>query len=103
MGLPLQRDGELLTKNRREELRPSLDGYRFHSSQRGEATMRLPGKFIQKLARIAVIAVLSWFPMSLAVGVRPAAAQVQFEFRTALEPYGSFQRVAHRGEVWVPN
>jgi hypothetical protein len=44
--------------------------------------------------------------MSLAIGVRPAAAQVQsisVEFRTALEPYGSFQRVAHWGEVWVPN
>jgi hypothetical protein len=68
--------------------------------------MRLPVEFIHRLARIAVIAVLSWVPMSLAVGVRPAAAQVEsisVEFRTALEPYGSFQRVAHWGEVWVPN
>jgi hypothetical protein len=65
--------------------------------------MRLPIKFIHRLARIAVIAVLSWIPMSLAVEVRPAAAQVSVEFRTALEPYGSFQRVAHWGEVWVPN
>ena len=65
--------------------------------------MRLPVKFIHRLAHIAVIAVLSWVPMNLAVGLRPAAAQVLVEFRTALEPYGSFQRVAHWGEVWVPN
>jgi hypothetical protein len=35
MGLPLQRDGELLTKNRREELRPSLDGYSNSSTDHG--------------------------------------------------------------------
>src|SRR5262249_22376076 len=75
----------------------------FPGIQRGEAIMRLPIKFIHRLAYIAVIAVLSWVPMSLTVGVRPAAAQVSVEVRTALEPYGSFQRVAHWGEVWVPN
>ena len=44
--------------------------------------------------------------MSLAVNVRPAAAQVEpisVEFRSALEPYGSFQNVQRWGEVWVPN
>jgi hypothetical protein len=44
--------------------------------------------------------------MSLAVDVRPAAAQVEpisVEFRSALEPYGSFQNVQRWGEVWVPN
>jgi hypothetical protein len=44
--------------------------------------------------------------MSLAVDTRPAAAQVEpisVEFRSALEPYGSFQNVQRWGEVWVPN
>jgi uncharacterized protein DUF6600 len=58
----------------------------------------LPARFIHILARIAAIAVLSWVPFNL-VDMRPAAAQVEsvsVEFRTALEPYGTF-------EVWVPN
>src|SRR5262249_28275333 len=68
--------------------------------------MRLPVKFFRALARIAVVTLLSWVPISLAIGVRPAAAQagsISIEFRTALEPYGSFQRVERWGEVWVPN
>jgi hypothetical protein len=73
--------------------------------------MRLPVCSVQKFVRIAPIALLSWTPMlalplSSGVLVTPAAAQVEsisVEFRTALEPYGSFRRVARWGEVWVPN
>jgi len=67
--------------------------------------MRLPAPFTHILARIAAIAMLSWVPCNL-VDVRPAAAQVEsasVEFRTALEPYGTFEHVARWGEVWVPN
>src|SRR6516164_433883 len=67
--------------------------------------MRLPARFIHILARIAAIAVLSWVPFNL-VDVRPAVAQVEsvsVEFRTGLEPYGTFEHVARWGEVWVPN
>ncbi len=68
--------------------------------------MRLPVRSVQILARIAAIAVFSWFSMSLALHVTPAAAQgetVSLKFRTALEPYGSFRHVARWGDVWVPN
>jgi hypothetical protein len=39
------------------------------------------------------------------VNASPAAAQtvsVSVEFRTALEPYGSWQRHRHWGDVWIP-
>lgn len=68
--------------------------------------MRVPVRSVQKLARIAAIAVFSWFSMSMALHITPAAAQgetVSLEFRTALEPYGSFRHVARWGDVWVPN
>ncbi len=55
-------------------------------------------------ARIAAIVVLGWFSMSTSF-VNPAAAQgesVSAEFRTALEPYGSFRHVERWGDVWVP-
>jgi len=62
-------------------------------------------KSIPLLVRIAVIAMLGWLLVGPVPRVTPAAAQgasVSVEFRTALEPYGSFQRVARWGEVWVP-
>jgi uncharacterized protein DUF6600 len=74
--------------------------------------MRLPVCSVQRFVRLAPIALLNWapiglaLPLSSAVLVTPAAAQVEsvsVEFRTALEPYGSFRRVARWGEVWVPN
>src|SRR5262249_20924828 len=74
--------------------------------QRGDCVMQSSVRHIHKFARVAVIAILSWVPMSLAVDVRPAAAQVEpisVEFRSALEPYGSFQNVQRWGAVWVPN
>jgi hypothetical protein len=55
-------------------------------------------------ARIAAVVVLGWFAMSTSF-VNPAAAQgesVSAEFRTALEPYGSFRHVERWGDVWVP-
>jgi len=70
-----------------------------------EPKIRLLVRAIHILARIAVIAMLSWVPTSL-LDVRLAAAQIEsiaFEFRTALEPYGEFRHVARWGEVWVPN
>ncbi len=67
--------------------------------------MRLSARLARLLVRIAAIALLSAVPLQLAIPVAPAAAQeaVSVEFRTALEPYGSFRQVARRGEVWVPN
>jgi hypothetical protein len=67
--------------------------------------MRVLANFL-RFTRIAVIALLGWVPLALMTDVRPAAAQVgaiSVEFRTALEPYGSFRQVARWGEVWVPN
>ena len=58
------------------------------------------------LARITAIALLSAAPAALAVTATPAMAQsetVTVEFRTALEPYGSFRHVDRWGEVWVPS
>src|SRR5215472_12440498 len=60
------------------------------------------------IASAAAIAVLSWFPAAPVLNVTPAAAQsetvpVSAEFRTALEPYGSFLHVARWGDVWVPH
>jgi hypothetical protein len=74
--------------------------------------MRVPGGSVLKFIHIASFALLSWAPISLASALSsvlfstPAAAQVEsvgVEFRTALEPYGTFRRVARWGEVWVPN
>jgi hypothetical protein len=74
--------------------------------------MRLPVRSIQSFIRTASIALFSWalmsltLPISSALFVTPAWAQVEsisMEFRTALEPYGSFHRAARWGEVWVPN
>lgn len=45
-------------------------------------------------------------PVSSIAFSTPAAAQVEsvaVEFRTALQPYGAFHRIARWGEVWVPN
>jgi hypothetical protein len=67
--------------------------------------MRPLARSIHILARIAAIALLFWVPLNL-VDVKQAAAQlesVSVEFRTALEPYGTFEHVARWGEVWVPN
>ena len=67
--------------------------------------MRPSPKF-HMLAGTAVIAVLSGVPTILPLTVTLAVAQaesISVEFRTALEPYGTFQRVARWGDVWVPN
>jgi len=67
--------------------------------------MRPLARSIHILARIVAIALLCWVPLNL-VDVKPAAAQVasvSVEFRSALEPYGTFERVARWGDVWVPN
>jgi len=70
--------------------------------------MSISIKSIPMLVRIAAIAMLGWLLVGPVLRITPAAAQgaagasVSVEFRTALEPYGSFQRVARWGEVWVP-
>lgn len=66
--------------------------------------MRAHGIKSSLLAGAAVVALGMVLP--LAVSVAPAVAQervvVSTEFRTALEPYGQFQRHGRWGEVWVP-
>ncbi|HEY6903836.1 MAG TPA: DUF6600 domain-containing protein, partial [Candidatus Acidoferrales bacterium] len=56
-------------------------------------------------ARAAAVVGLLLLPASLIVTPTAATAQsvsISTEFRTALEPYGSFRHVARWGEVWVP-
>ena len=56
-------------------------------------------------AQVAAVVGLISLPASLVVTSRAATAQtfsISTEFRTALEPYGSFRHVARWGEVWVP-
>ena len=67
--------------------------------------MRARPKTIRALliAGIAVCAIAS--PL-VNIGVMPAAAQavsLSAEFRTALEPYGSWQHHRRWGEVWIPS
>jgi len=75
------------------------------NSLQQEVTMGTRPKTIRALliAGVAVCAVAS--PLA-DIYVNPAAAQavsLSAEFRTALEPYGSWQRHRRWGEVWIPS
>jgi hypothetical protein len=57
------------------------------------------------VAQVAAVTGLLSLPASLVGTATTAAAQgesISAEFRTALEPYGSFRHVRRWGEVWVP-
>ena len=62
-------------------------------------------RLLKLAAQAAALTGLLWLPGSVLGTTRPAAAQtvsLSVEFRTALEPYGSFRRIARWGDVWVP-
>src|SRR6266436_6774266 len=62
-------------------------------------------RLLKLAAQAAALTGLLWLPGSVLGTARPAAAQtvsLSVEFRTALEPYGSFRRIARWGDVWVP-
>src|SRR6266567_6396170 len=64
------------------------------------------GKFLRLAAQAAAVAGLLSLSGGLVGTVMPAKAQgvsVSAEFRTALEPYGSFRTAGRWGEVWVPS
>jgi hypothetical protein len=67
--------------------------------------MRARPKTIRGLL-IAGVAVCAIAPPLVSMTVIPAAAQavsVSIEFRTALEPYGSWQHHRRWGDVWIPS
>ena len=62
-------------------------------------------RHLKLAAQAAALTGLLWLPGSVLGTATPAAAQtvsLSVEFRTALEPYGSFRRIARWGDVWVP-
>lgn len=62
-------------------------------------------RLLKLAAQAAALTGLLWLPGSVLGAATPAAAQtvsLSVEFRTALEPYGSFRRIARWGDVWVP-
>src|SRR4029078_211720 len=68
--------------------------------------MRIVFRHLRRLA-LAVIACIAVVACTLSASVTiatltPAHAQVSAEFKSALEPYGSWQPHPRFGEVWVP-
>src|SRR5260370_6836734 len=62
-------------------------------------------RLLRLAAQAAALTGLLWLPGSVLGTTRPAAAQtvsLSVEFRTALDPYGSFRRIERWGAVWVP-